>query len=412
MTSRRQDARDAAKDDGETGGRDLVVMLDGTGNELGRNLSNVLKLFRIVEKDDGQRIFYNPGVGTIGKPGRWRRFRQNWSKVFGLATGWGLDGNILEAYGWLCRNWKPGDRIWLFGFSRGAWTARVLGGFIHMIGLLRPDQLNLCGYALVAYKKAAENDDLPIAWHFSRVSASRRATIHFMGVWDTVGSVIVPRKDRLIPSLESLPYTMQNPAVRSFRHAMAIDERRRMFRVARWKRGQKYVENPFSTGQRPDQDAIEMWFAGVHSDVGGGYPEEESGLSKYPLIWMVDEASDAGLRIDQTMFDHLVKGEDREGNKHKYTPPNAAADAHNSLSWAWRLLEWVPKKSTNSETRKWSFLGLYIPWGERRRIVANDEIHASVNDRMEAREDYDPPNLKDREPAGKLEEDGSTQMEE
>lgn len=368
-------------------------MLDGTGNELGRNLSNVLKLFRITSKNDEQRVFYNPGVGTIGKPGRWRRFRQNASKVFGLMTGWGLDANVLAAYRWLCRNWEDGDRVWLFGFSRGAWTARVLAGFIHMIGLLRPDQENLSGYALVAYKKAAEKDDLPIAWHFSRVSAARQATIHFLGVWDTVGSVIVPRKDRLIPSLEKLPYTEQNPSVRYFRHAMAIDELRRMFRLSRWKPNQKFVENPFSKDEPPDQDAKEVWFAGVHSDVGGGYPESESALSKFPLIWIVEEAKDAGLRINTAMFNHLIKGHERRGSEHKYTPPDAAADAHKSLTLGWKFLEWFPRRVKHIETRRRSAIGLYVPWGVRRRIEANDEIHASVNDRLEQRPDYDPPNL-------------------
>ena len=375
------------------GGRDLVVMLDGTGNELGRNLSNVLKLFRITSKGDNQLVFYNPGVGTIGKPGRWRRFRQNVSKVFGLMTGWGLDANVLAAYRWLCRNWEEGDRIWLFGFSRGAWTARVLAGFIHMIGLLRPDQENLSGYALVAYKKAAEQDDLPIAWHFARVSAARKTTIHFVGVWDTVGSVIVPRKDRLIPSLEKLPYTEQNPSVRFFRHAMAIDERRRMFRATRWKPDQKYVENPFSKEEPPDQDAKEVWFAGVHSDVGGGYPESESALSKFPLIWLIEEAKDAGLKVNTAMFNHLIKGHERKGSEHKYTPPDAGADAHKSLTLGWKILEWLPKRAKHKETRQWSVLGLYVPMGERRRIDTTDEIHPSVDDRIEQRPDYDPPNL-------------------
>ena len=159
MTGETQKARRRAVSKTGTAPRNLVVMLDGTGNELGRNLSNVLKLFRIVRKNDEQLVYYDPGVGTIGEPGAWRRLRQNARKVFGLMTGWGLDDNVLEAYSWLCRTWREGDRIWLFGFSRGAWTARVLGGLIHMIGLLRPEQLNMCGYAMVAYKKASEQDD-------------------------------------------------------------------------------------------------------------------------------------------------------------------------------------------------------------------------------------------------------------
>jgi uncharacterized protein (DUF2235 family) len=360
--------------------RNLVIMLDGTGNELGRNLSNVLKLFRIAKKNDRQLIYYDPGVGTIGEPGAWRRLRQNVRKIFGLMTGWGLDENVLEAYGWLCRTWQEGDRIWLFGFSRGAWTARVLGGLIHMIGLLRPEQLNMCGYAMVAYKKSSEKNDLSIAWHFARVSGSRRAAIHFIGVWDTVASVIVPRWDRLIPSLETLPYTEQNPSVRTFRHALAIHERRRMFRATRWKPGQKYVENPFNKRKPPDQDAVEMWFAGAHSDVGGGYPEEESGLSKFPLIWMIEEAKAAGLQIDTAMFNHLAWGKERKGSKHKYQPPDAGAKRHNSLTLAWWVLEILPKWWKLRETRRWWLLGFYLPFGESRKIEPGDQVHSQMTE--------------------------------
>ena len=377
--------------------RNLVVLLDGTGNELGRNLSNVLKLFRIVRKNEEQLVYYDPGVGTIGEPGAWRRLRQNVRKVLGLMTGWGLDDNVLEAYSWLCRTWREGDRIWLFGFSRGAWTARVLGGLIHMIGLLRPEQLNMCGYAMVAYKKASEQDDLSIAWHFARVSAARRAPIHFVGVWDTVASVIVPRWDRLIPSLETLPYTEQNPSVRTFRHALAIDERRRMFRASRWKPGQKFVENPFSTRAKLDQDAVEMWFAGVHSDIGGGFREEESALSKFPLVWMVDEAKAHGLLVDTAMFNHLAQGRERKGSSHRYVPPDAAAQQHESLTLPWWILEILPKAAKLRETRRRSLAGLYVPAGERRMIAQDDQVHPSVSARLTARADYRPPNL----PAGK-----------
>ena len=140
--------------------RNLVILLDGTGNELGRNLSNVLKLYRIAEKGEKQLVFYNPGVGTIGRINPWRRLRQKASGVLGLATGYGLDENVLSAYKFLVQNWREGDQIYLFGFSRGAWTARVLAGFIHLVGLLRPEQLNMCDSALGAYKRAAEPKEL------------------------------------------------------------------------------------------------------------------------------------------------------------------------------------------------------------------------------------------------------------
>ena len=105
-------------------GRNLVVCCDGTGNEIGVNLSNVLKLYRMLGKDRQQLVFYDPGVGTIAKLASWGRLKQKLWEGFALASGYGLDDNILDAYRWLCSNWQEGDRIFLFGFSRGAYTVR------------------------------------------------------------------------------------------------------------------------------------------------------------------------------------------------------------------------------------------------------------------------------------------------
>lgn len=381
--------------DNDTQPRNIVICCDGTGNELGRNLSNVLKLYRILKKNDAQLVYYDPGVGTVGRQHPWARFRQNFRKILGLATGYGLDDNVMEAYAWLCINWREGDRVWFFGFSRGAYSVRVLAGLVHMIGLLRPEQLNMRDYALKAYKRASQKDDLEIAWHFSRVIAARSATIHFVGVWDTVASVFVPRFDRLrFLSRERLPYTLQNPSVAIFRHALAIDERRAMFRAMMWKEPQKFVANPFGKSEPPDQDVRQMWFAGVHSDIGGGYPENESALSKFPLIWMVEEAKEQGLRVNTAMVNHLVRGKERKGSSHVYVKPDHAGKLHNSLTLAWWPLEFFPKKVKHREWQKrFAFLGRYIPFSEPRLVSDDAEIHASVIDRIADVPGYDPPNL-------------------
>lgn len=312
----------------------------------------------------------------------------------GLALGYGLDENVLSAYRFLVENWREGDRIFLFGFSRGAWTARVLGGLIHLIGLVRPEQLNMCDSALGAYKRAADDNDLPFAWHFSRVIGARRPTMHFVGVWDTVGSVIVPRSDRFyVPSLETLPYTQTNPSVRTFRHALALDERRSMFRVANWKVPQKFVVNPFKPGEFQDQDIEQRWFAGVHSDIGGGYPEAESALSKLPLIWMIDEAVKAGLRITQRTFRHLAYGEEDDGGEHKYVAPSALGPIHRSLKGAWWLLEFIPKPVRVREWQRRSLVGLYLPHGEPRAVPPGQIVDRSVNERVTGNSGYRPVNL-------------------
>ena len=108
-----------------------------------------------------------------------------------------------------------------------------------------------------------------------------------------------------------LRFTRTNNSVRKFRHAMSIDERRRLFRLNRWKEPQGYRSNRFDPATETSQDIRQVWFAGVHGDVGGGYPEVQSGLSKFPLLWMIEQARAAGLRMDQTMIDHLVWGQPR-----------------------------------------------------------------------------------------------------
>lgn len=388
-----------ATEDSSPTGRNLVILLDGTGNELGRNLSNVLKLFRIAEKGKRQLVYYNPGVGTVGRINPWRRARQKVVEIIGLATGYGLDQNVLGAYRFLVENWQEGDRIFLFGFSRGAWTARVLAGLLELIGLVRREQINMCDSALGAYKRAAAENNLPLAWHFSRVIGARKPRVHFLGLWDSVASVLVPRPDRFwIPSLETLPYTRKNPSVAIVRHALALDERRRMFRVAPWNAPQTHLPNPFDHDAGIPQDIEQRWFPGVHSDVGGGYKEEESALSKRPLIWMVDEADKAGLRINQSMYRHLAWGEARAGGEHDYVPPNAAGPIHKSLVWAWWILEIIPKPARFKEWKRPSLFGLYLPLGEPRHIPEGQEIDDSVRERMATRSDYHPVNLEPSDP--------------
>lgn len=154
--------------------KNIVMCCDGTGNEVAGNLSNVLKLLRIARKNDTQRVFYDPGIRTIGHQNAWTRFKQKAQAIFGLATGAGLDDNILSAYRFLAKTYEEGDHVFLFRFSRGAYTVRALAGFIHMIGLLKPDQLNIADYALTAYKRASEESDFNIAWRSAARSAPAR----------------------------------------------------------------------------------------------------------------------------------------------------------------------------------------------------------------------------------------------
>jgi uncharacterized protein (DUF2235 family) len=398
--------------------KNIVVCCDGTGNEVTGNLSNVLKLFRIVEKDADQRVYYHPGVGTVGTESAWQRLRTNLRSYWGLATGAGLDDNILDAYRFLVETYEDGDRIFLFGFSRGAYTVRALAAFIHLVGLLPPDQIDVADYALTTYKRAGWNAEkarekrdraaaagaggeaagpkpgsgaptrgFKAAAQFKRVMGARTVPIHFVGVWDTVASMIVPGSFPLTFKLRTLPFTRRNPSVRAFRHAMAIDERRRMFRLNRWEWGQKFEENHWRPppGGFPNQDCAQLWFAGVHSDIGGGYAEAESGLSKWPLIWMIEEATrrEHGLRIRRSMFEHLALGKPLPGGTHEYVPPDSRGPMHRSLRGVWWALDIFPKSAVWREWRK-AWLGFYLPLAEPRPVPPGEQLHPSVTERLAA----------------------------
>jgi uncharacterized protein (DUF2235 family) len=407
--------------------RNIVILCDGTGNEISENISNVLKLYRCLRKTERttprQLVYYDPGVGTLGRPESWHWLRQDFNLVLGLATGYGLDDNVLAAYEFLVRNYEDGDQIYLFGFSRGAYTVRVLAGLIHKVGLIAPEQVNLAGSGLTAYKQFSSSghvsdvrafsdagaqdigsddgqpmpvDRFDLAAQFARITSSRLPTVRFLGVWDTVASVIVPRPDRFyFPSFEELAFTLRNPSVKSFRQAISIDERRCMFRLKKWDEPQEFWRNRFVPKDKVEpQDVRQVWFAGVHADIGGGYPEKESGLSKYPLLWMIDEAVSHGLAVNMQTVKQLAWGVKRKGSPFTYVAPDVAGMLHDSMNWAWRLLEYVPKKAGYKEwpTRQTRF-GFYIPDAEPRFIPDGALIHDSVLERMDAVKEYRPVNL-------------------
>ena len=406
--------------------KNLVICCDGTGNEISENISNVLKLYRCLRKTDRtqprQMVFYDPGVGTVTEPTTWHRLKANINLVLGLATGYGLDDNVLSAYCFLVEHYAPGDRIYLFGFSRGAYTVRVLAGLIHKVGLVRPEQANLAGSGLVAYKQYSgtgrgndvedlsdvdfdeqgplPKDQFDLAAQFARITSTRWPTIHFIGVWDTVASVIVPRRDNLffLFSLEELAFTRRNPSVRTFRQAIAIDERRRMFRLNKYEEPQEFWSNRYVPDEKKvPQDILQVWFAGVHSDVGGGYPEAQSGDSKYPLIWMIAEAEKAGLNFNHATIRQLAWGIQRKNSPFQYVAPAYTGKTgvlHDSMTAGWRVLEFFPKRA---KFREWPerkvFLGLYIPDCEPRLIPEGAHVHESVLKRIAVEPDYRPVNL-------------------
>ncbi len=167
-----------------------------------------------------------------------------------------------------------------------------------------------------------------------------------------------------------------------------------MFRLNRWIDPQKYRPNPFDASSAINQDIRQVWFAGVHADVGGGYPEDQSALSKFPLLWMIEQVRAAGLRMDQGMINHLVWGQPLAHSKHSYVPPSATGQLHVSLTGAWEILEWLPKRAKWKEwPERKAYFGLYLPRGEPRLIPESALIHRSVFERQAQDPTYRPINL-------------------
>lgn len=295
--------------------KNIVLCFDGTGNEVkagGR--SNVLKLFELLElrNPELQVGYYDPGVGTFAAPGAWSAPARALSRLGGLAIGNGMRQNLGEAYAYLMRTWEPGDQVFLFGFSRGAYTARALAGMVYRVGLLRPESQNLIPYAVSVYARR-RNSDLSGDEGWKRMDAFSAALsrtvqgkslalpIQFMGLFDTVKATSVFGRDL------KWPYTRSLPNVTEVRHAVSIDEKRRPYR--------EYLVEP-KPGKPPALN--ETWFAGVHSDIGGSFPDGPE-LGNITLRWMVDGASRAGLLVRTKMLAtrYTINDHDALGSIHR-----------------------------------------------------------------------------------------------
>ena len=318
-------------------GKNLVVCLDGTGNEVkvSRN-TNVLRLFDMLDYSDESRqvAYYDPGVGTFSALGAWTPFGRRATRLTGLAFGTGLRHNLGEAYVFLMRNWQPGDRLYLFGFSRGAYAARALAGLLDEIGMLHPHEENLVPYAISAYARKPEKGDPPadqlatdgvtqktltrrFRESFARRLGADKPTevrVQYLGLWDTVEASGHLRGDLGWKGI------MDVPNADRVRHAVSIDEKRWPYKVV-----------PLTTpqGQAPSALREEVWFPGVHSDVGGTYPDPvpPCRLSDITLKWVVDGARAAGLRVNEALY----QAECRMFDEHTRAPVN-------QNGWAWKPL--------------------------------------------------------------------------
>lgn len=270
----------------------LVVCCDGTWNSLDQlrggtaSPTNVAKLaYRIEKSAPGgvpQIVFYDEGIGLGNLSDR----------VLGAAFGAGLDEHIFRAYRFLVANYELGDEIFLFGFSRGAYTARSLAGMIRKCGVLNREQLEDYRKAVALYRNGDHPDDARPREFRDRASigGDRPIAIKMIGVWDTVGALGIPLtqlKWITAPHYAFHDVELSGSVERAY-HALAIDEHRDPFTPTLWP--------PIPKAQTIEQ----VWFAGTHSNVGGGCPDH--GLSDIALGWMIEKATGAGLAFDQTLL--------------------------------------------------------------------------------------------------------------
>ncbi len=277
----------------------LVVCFDGTWNTPDQKdrgqvrPTNVAKTALAVAARGRDRreqlVFYDPGVGT-----GWGKL----DRLLGGAFGAGLNENIRQGYRFLAQYYAPGDQIFLFGFSRGAYTARSCAGLIRNSGLLRRDYLDKLDEAFRLYR-SRKPDAHPRAREarLFRRSFSHEPDIHFIGVWDTVGALGIPLAGlRRLNRLFRLQFhdTQLSSHVRHAYHAVAIDERRPPFLPTLWTRPRPV----------PGQQMEQRWFAGVHSNIGGGYAD--TGLSDIAFEWMRERAQVAGLTYARAVLRDLA----------------------------------------------------------------------------------------------------------
>lgn len=255
----------------------LIVCCDGTWNhpDQGGGPTNVVKMSRAVspfgEGGRPQVVYYDEGVGT----GHFM------DRFLGGTVGLGLNRNVQQAYQFLVRNYEHGDKIVMFGFSRGAFTVRSLAGLIGKFGLLRKGDLDKLNILYELYRKGTD-DELEA----NKIKVEAHPDIDFLGVWDTVGTLGIPvGAFRWIgKSWYDFHDVKLNAKVKHACHAMAVDERRGPFRPTRWK---TFTPEKGSL-LAPDQTVWQVWFSGVHSNVGGGYPDRV--LSDLAFLWMADQA--------------------------------------------------------------------------------------------------------------------------
>lgn len=325
--------------------KNIVVFSDGTGQEGGEGYNtNVYKLFNMIEDRTSEQIsFYDQGLGT------------DWRKITGKVSGVGITKNILECYEFIFNNFCAGDQIFLFGFSRGAATVRSLSNFIHLFGILPKSRGQLIKKAYKIYKKRNKEKREKAASDFIKKHHTMWCRVKYLGVWDTVAALGIPLKSVDV-IMDKIPFCKHrfhdlrlSESVENAYQALAIDDERLTFHPMLW-----------DTKLFPHQTMKQVWFCGMHTDVGGGYKEQE--LSDIPLEWMMKMAVKHGLKIYPKQKVELTY------------PPNPNGVMHDSRGGTLTCLYRKKERFWNSNTH------------------GKPTIHASVPERkLNRKNEHEPP---------------------
>ena len=317
----------------------IISCSDGTWNKPGKKdrgvevKTNVAKMYECIcstgKSDIAQLKLYDEGVGTGYS---WKE------RLVGGATGRGIDRNIKDIYEFFLLNYEKGDEIYLFGFSRGAYTARSVSGFIRNCGILKKENIHLVEKAYNLYRD--RNDytlpDSDLMKSFRAAYCVEDITpIHFIGVWDTVGALGIPLPWYKIGNINRYKFhdVKLSSYVRHAYHALGVDEKRTLFTPTLWEQS-KTVEEKENHPQKLEQ----RWFAGVHSNVGGGYMDCH--LSNLCLQWIIDKAEGAGLCYTAPP---LIKTTDCDKGELR--------NSYSAMYWFW-LPRWRKVDPTDAHTNQ------------------------------------------------------------
>ncbi|KAG8945470.1 hypothetical protein FRC04_000755 [Tulasnella sp. 424] len=353
----------------------------------------------MLKRDDPKRqlMYYQTGIGTYAPTGLISMIGARVAQVLDEAFAWYLEDHVLGGYKFLMDTYREGDKICLFGFSRGAYTARALAAMLYRVGLLPLRNSEQIPFAYKIFKESKKENKIMklnpgdsrgyLSKNF-RSTFSREVTVEFVGIWDTVASVgLIPRH---------LPNTDKNPTVKHVRHAISLDERRAKFKAAYWKPPKDNKSTIVTTEKdqrgikKEDRTVEEVWFAGGHGDVGGGWEgyRVPAQLSRIPLRWIVREATkNSSIVWDKTLLRRFKVEEpknDQELDEYvEQERADALAPLHSAFtrSLFWWLLEFLPLLTTIH------FLGFKFTVLLARKIQEPTEqyrtkVHSSVKTRL------------------------------